>query len=62
MSTIRGMRMGRKSRITITVSPEVVEYAEHLVASGTSPISSIQERKTSSSGAVQLKPPSGPAM
>jgi hypothetical protein len=28
------MSMGRKSRITITVSPEVVEYAEHLVASG----------------------------
>ncbi|MBG0833255.1 hypothetical protein HS041_36760 [Planomonospora sp. ID67723] len=28
------MSGGRKARITITVDPDVVEYAEHLVASG----------------------------
>lgn len=31
---IPSMSGGRKTRITITVDPDVVEYAEHLVASG----------------------------
>ncbi|GAT71137.1 hypothetical protein PS9374_06828 [Planomonospora sphaerica] len=34
MSMIPGMSGDRKTRITITVDPDVVEYAEHLVASG----------------------------
>lgn len=31
---IPGMSGDRKARITITVDPDVVEYAEHLVATG----------------------------